>query len=102
MKDNDITKDTNIVNDTYYVTMKDAERVSFLLGPFTDACECKHYAYGSGGASEYEKHARLLDAVYKIDPKSHFYAFGMCKISRGTNRKGVLNRIDPIWDKVLK
>ena len=85
--------------DHYFVTCKDGDKTAMLLGPFTNEDLCKKYAYGDDSME-------IVKACYDIDPKSHFYAFGMCKIPMVEmcpfNYKGVLNKIDgEKWDKVL-
>ena len=85
--------------DHYFVSAQDAGRTISLLGPFTSEELCKKYAYG-------EESQDVINTCYKIDPESHFYSFGMFKVSMAEmcpfNYTGILNRIDPEkWDKVL-
>ena len=83
----------------YYVSARDAGKTIPILGPFTNEELCKKYAYG-------ENRSEVTDACYKIDPKSHFYEYGMFRVPCAGIRlpqiRGILNRIDPEkWDKVL-
>ena len=88
------------MTDHYFVSAQDAGRTIPLLGPFTDEDLCKKYAYG-------DESRDMIGTCYKIDPKSHFYSFGMFKVPMVEmcpfNYKGVLNKIDPEkWDKVIQ
>ena len=87
------------MTDHYFVSVRDAERTVPLLGPFADEELCKKYAYG-------ENRSLVTDACHEIDPKSHFYEYGMFRVPLAEmcpfKYVGILNRIDPEkWDKVL-
>ena len=90
----------------YYVTCRDAGKTALVLGPFTDEKRCKMYAEFREDNPD-SCHADVASAVYKIDPKSHFYEWGMCRVTidekNGFVQKGILNKMHPeIWDKVLE
>lgn len=78
-------------NPCWYVSVKDAERTALLLGPFSNEPACRKWAYRSaddgGDFSCFVKISRLCN---KIDPKSHFYSYGMVKMENGY-REGMLN-----------
>lgn len=54
----------------FYVTMKRAERVAWLAGPY-------------GSKEEAESHVReASDKAIKIDPRAHWDAFGVTRVER--------------------
>ena len=83
--------------DAYFVTCEDAGRHAFLLGPFSDEERCKYYAYGEGSND-------IVQACMNIDPKAHFFGYGMAKIRYFVpgSRIGILNKNWPEkWQKVI-
>jgi hypothetical protein len=87
------------MSDAFFVTCRDGPKTAMILGPFTDEELCKKYAYG-------DESREITKACYDIDPKSHFFEFGMCRVPLFEmcpfNYKGILNRVNgEKWDKVL-
>jgi len=75
----------------FYVSMQDADRYALLLGPFADEHVCRQYAYSEpedGGNPALSRAVRQL--AYEIDPKSHFYGFGMAR-TETARRAGILH-----------
>ncbi len=65
----------------YFVSVIDAGRCALLLGPFA-------------------KHQEALDEVdrvhahaEKVDPWSHFYAFGTCRLALNSGKTGKFNEV---------
>lgn len=89
--------------DGFFVSCIDAKKTALILGPFRDEKLCREYAYVDpeyGGVRE--KHIDILNACHDIDKKSAFYLFGMVKIPDAHQRSGVLQKVDPEWDKRFK
>lgn len=85
------------MSDAFFVTCEDAGRHAFLLGPFFDEETCHYYAYGSGIDE-------VMQACMNIDPKAHFYGYGMAVIHDFVtgSRIGLLNKNWPEkWGGVL-
>ena len=79
----------------YYMTMQDAGRTAFLLGPFAAESDCRRYAYDSredGGDSTL--HHAIQQIVYEVDPKTHFASWGMAKTETAI-RTGILHSLYP-------
>ena len=63
----------------FYVSCIDGDRYSLLLGPFPLKREA-------------EKHVESAQRIArKVDPKSFFYSFGVCK-TREYNKPGMLTK----------
>ena len=90
------------IMDQYFVSARDAGKTALILGPFSNEEKCREYAYcTSCDGGNYSHHLSVLYAIHEIDPKSYFYAIGMIRVKAGINRTGILNQIDPSWNKVL-
>lgn len=90
------------MTDQYFVSARDAGKTALILGPFTTEKKCREYAYQENcDGGHYTHHLSVLHAIHEIDRKSYFYSIGMVKVKDGINRKGILNQVDPSWDKVL-
>ena len=93
--------------DAYFVSIQDAGRSAFILGPFFNEDECREYAYSEiEEKGDLQKHHEMKTDAYKIDPKSHFYSWGMAKIPSWEwypfPVRGILNKVNPEkWDKVI-
>ena len=64
----------------YYVSVVDADRKALLAGPFDTHAEA----------------LALVEPTRKVanelDPKSHFYGFGTCRLPVGADKPGLLNQ----------
>jgi hypothetical protein len=56
----------------YYVSVIDGARYGLLLGPFVWHAAALAWV------------ARVRQAAYDVDPRSHWYAFGTCGLHPGT------------------
>ena len=70
-------------NECYYVSVIDGKNKALLLGPFKSKEICEKYAYG-------EMRKEVVKVSCEIDPRSHFYSFGMVKMPNGYC-EGLLN-----------
>ena len=87
----------------FFVSCVDGAKTALILGPFRDEELCRQYAYidpKNGG--DRTKHMSVITACHVLDPKSHFYSFGMVKTKDGRMRSGVLQEADPAWDHRFK
>ena len=68
----------------YFVTVIDGDRYARLLGPFTD---------NHAGALAMVEAVR--EKAYELDPKSHWYSFGTCRLPSDSAavRPGKLNNL---------
>ena len=77
----------------FYVSMRGADRYALLIGPFADESICRQYAYSEsedGGNPALSRAVRQL--AYEIDPKSHFYGFGMAR-TPSARRTGIFHNM---------
>jgi hypothetical protein len=89
------------MTDHYYVSVRDGDRTIPVLGPFLSEELCKEYAYGN-------KRIEIVNACCEIDPKAHFYEYGMFRLPMAEmcpfdyHAISVLNKANPEkWDGVL-
>jgi len=83
------------ISPAFYMTMQDAGKTAFLLGPFANESDCRKYAYDSpeeGG--NFTLHHAIQEIVYELDSESHFYSWGMAK-TETAKRTGVLHSMFP-------
>lgn len=91
------------MSDAFFVTCRDGDKASYLLGPFTTEKACKIFAQFKENNPD-SKLSEVQEDCFKIDPRSHFYSWGMCRVRDfiPCEITGVLNKHNPKkWDKVL-
>ena len=64
----------------FYVSVRDGERVGFLLGPYSTHAE----------AVENVKRGRKL--ACEADGRAHWYGFGTCSLAAGDTRRTVFGQ----------
>lgn len=82
----------------YYVSIIDADRQCLAVGPFRSEHVCRQFAYRSpddGGI--FPMFQTVLRAAERIDPRAHFYSYGMVQMPNGY-RSGVLNSLVPEYE----
>lgn len=90
--------------DQYFVTCRDAGKTALLLGPFTNEKTCKIFAEFREDNPE-SRLSEIIKACEDIDPRSHFYEYGMIRIKDvkpEEKYRGILNKVNPEkWDGEL-